>query len=189
MKVSGRALELNAIFLVAVLLLVSLQVFLHHVQKQMYTEEVRNLSERAVPIPDAGTQEGEQGAALSGLPDAAPSQPAFVPNIRKSFPKRKAHYFRKLKKSKKNKKNKKNKARKPPATGGEGKQGGGRGQGKTSSSGPKKEPLHGRGKGKATGAKKEAKLIHDDLMRLKKAVQREMSEGKKADKKASLAAT
>lgn len=140
MKVSGRALELNAIFLVAVLLLVSLQVFLHHVQKRMYTEEVRNLSERAVPVPSAEEQDADLGAALGVLEEAAPSQPAFVPNIRKSFPKRKAHYFRKLKKSKKNKKNKKNKA------------------------------------------KKEAKLMHDDIVRLKKAVQREMSEGRRAEK-------
>lgn len=143
MKVSGRALELNAIFLVAVLLLVSLQVFLHHVQKRMYTEEVRNLSERAVPVPSAEEQDADLGAALGVLEEAAPSQPAFVPNIRKSFPKRKAHYFRKLKKSKKNKKNKKS---------------------------------------KAMGAKKEAKLMHDDIVRLKKAVQREMSEGRRAEK-------
>lgn len=156
MKVSGRALELNAIFLVAVLLLVSLQVFLHHVQKRMYTEEVRNLSERAVPVPSAEEQDADLGAALGVLEEAAPSQPAFVPNIRKSFPKRKAHYFRKLKKSKKNKKNKKNKA--------------------------KKDAPHARGKGKAMGAKKEAKLMHDDIVRLKKAVQREMSEGRRAEK-------
>lgn len=151
MKVSGRALELNAIFLVAVLLLVSLQVFLHHVQKRMYTEEVRNLSERAVPVPSAEEQDADLGAALGVLEEAAPSQPAFVPNIRKSFPKRKAHYFRKLKKSKKNKKN-------------------------------KKDAPHARGKGKAMGAKKEAKLMHDDIVRLKKAVQREMSEGRRAEK-------
>lgn len=151
MKVSGRALELNAIFLVAVLLLVSLQVFLHHVQKRMYTEEVRNLSERAVPVPSAEEQDADLGAALGVLEEAAPSQPAFVPNIRKSFPKRKAHYFRKLKKSKKNKKN-------------------------------KKDAPHARGKSKAMGAKKEAKLMHDDIVRLKKAVQREMSEGRRAEK-------
>ncbi|XP_037802877.1 uncharacterized protein LOC119597387 isoform X2 [Penaeus monodon] len=185
MKVSGRALELNAIFLVAVLLLVSLQVFLHHVQKRMYTEEVRNLSERAVPAPSAEGQDGELGAALGVLDEAAPSQPAFVPNIRKSFPKRKAHYFRKLKKSKKNKKNKKNKAKKASAAGGEGKQGGGRGQGKAFPSGPKKDAPHARGKAKAMGAKKEAKLMHDDIVRLKKAVQREMSEGRKVEKKAN----
>lgn len=161
MKVSGRALELNAIFLVAVLLLVSLQVFLHHVQKRMYTEEVRNLSERAVPVPSAEEQDADLGAALGVLEEAAPSQPAFVPNIRKSFPKRKAHYFRKLKKSKKNKKNKKNKAAPP---------------------GPKKDAPHARGKSKAMGAKKEAKLMHDDIVRLKKAVQREMSEGRRAEK-------
>lgn len=182
MKVSGRALELNAIFLVAVLLLVSLQVFLHHVQKRMYTEEVRNLSERAVPVPSAEEQDADLGAALGVLEEAAPSQPAFVPNIRKSFPKRKAHYFRKLKKSKKNKKNKKNKAKKTSTAGGEGKQGGGRGQGKAAPPGPKKDAPHARGKGKAMGAKKEAKLMHDDIVRLKKAVQREMSEGRRAEK-------
>ncbi|XP_047490129.1 uncharacterized protein LOC125039863 isoform X1 [Penaeus chinensis] len=183
MKVSGRALELNAIFLVAVLLLVSLQVFLHHVQKRMYTEEVRNLSERAVPVPSAEELDGElAGAALGVLDEAAPSQPAFVPNIRKSFPKRKAHYFRKLKKSKKNKKNKAKKAKKASAAGGEGKQGGGKGQGKADPSGPKKDAPHARGKAKAMGAKKEAKLMHDDIVRLKKAVQREMSEGRKAEK-------
>lgn len=141
MKVSGRALELNAIFLVAVLLLVSLQVFLHHVQKRMYTEEVRNLSERAVPVPSAEEQDADLGAALGVLEEAAPSQPAFVPNIRKSFPKRKAA---------------------PP--------------------GPKKDAPHARGKSKAMGAKKEAKLMHDDIVRLKKAVQREMSEGRRAEK-------
>ncbi|KAG0720903.1 hypothetical protein GWK47_047501 [Chionoecetes opilio] len=140
MKGFGRALGLNCVFLVVVIILVTLQLVLHRRQEEV----VLQLWER-----------GEEGEAGEEPPQAAPLQddpnhprqnihPAgdanvltdddgggdvvlaapVVPNIHRSFPKRKAPYVRKAKKNKKNKKNRKGKQQKGDTRGG-----GGRGKG------------------------------------------------------------
>lgn len=136
MKLSTRVIELNCLFLLVVALLVALQLFLQRAQQRL------QLSERQVGVNEA---EAAAGALLADDPEAFPvHNPAggvdallglpgsehdvkeeslvaapFVPNIRKSFPKRKAPYIRKGKnKKKKGQKNKKNKQQKHGSHGG-----------------------------------------------------------------------
>ncbi|XP_042213404.1 uncharacterized protein LOC121860363 isoform X2 [Homarus americanus] len=155
MKLSGRVLELNCLFLLVVALLVALQLFLQRAQQQLHVNK-RNkgiglVGPIALPLQDsvdmlqAGPGLGQDGEAVA--PEDALVAAPFVPNIRKSFTKRKAPYVRKGKKNKKKKaQNKKNKQQKHGPHGeGEGRTGGPQGGGKLGNS---KKPAGPRGEGK-----------------------------------------
>lgn len=121
MKGFGRALELNCLFLLVVALLVTLQLILQRRQNGILLQ----LSERgdegeggeepppvlqlpdSLNIPDQGTHRHPAGHGKGG--DGGVLAAPVVPNIHRSFPKRKAPYVRKAKKNKKKKKNRKGK--------------------------------------------------------------------------------
>ncbi|KAK3862910.1 hypothetical protein Pcinc_031263 [Petrolisthes cinctipes] len=99
MKWSGRVMELNYIFLLVVTLLVALQVYLQRTQQRLELNKRSSGSEGEwVPVSVLDKPENtEDNAALAD---------PLVPNIRKSFPKRRAPYVRKGKNKKRKNKNK-----------------------------------------------------------------------------------
>lgn len=154
MKTYGRVLELNCLFLLAVALLVALQLFLQQAQQRLQLSKEEEGAEEglvgapeALPLEDArvdGLQD-DQGPGQedpAGLSEDSLAAAPFVPNIRKSFTKRKAPYLRKGKKNKnKKKKSLKNKNRQQT----HGSQGGPKkGEGKVGN--PKNLGLKGQGK-------------------------------------------
>lgn len=131
MKTFGRAIQLNCLFLVVVALLVALQLFLQQAQERLQVgkreaagKDGLKGSSLARPLqdaPDDALQDnpGLGQEAADGAPDDSLAAEPFVPNIRKSFSKRKAPYIRKGKKNKKKAlKNKKNRQQKRGSHGG-----------------------------------------------------------------------
>ncbi|XP_064087055.1 uncharacterized protein LOC135201754 [Macrobrachium nipponense] len=108
MKMSGRAVFLNGFFLLVVAFLVSLQIYLQYVQRRLGEEaapdEILNVVEKSYQIQSGDIAGGNVESLIDHNADQV-AAPVF-PNIRKSFPKRKAPYLRKAKKNKKKKQQK-----------------------------------------------------------------------------------
>jgi len=103
--VSGRACEIHCLFLVVVAILIAVQLFLQNTQKHLSDDSKSKRSlepEVHLEKRDISFSENEE-LFEEEVPVAAP----IVPNIHKSFVKRKAPYARKAKKNRRNKKNNK----------------------------------------------------------------------------------
>ncbi|XP_068243036.1 uncharacterized protein [Palaemon carinicauda] len=104
MKMSGRAVFLNGIFLLFVAFLVSLQIYLQYVQRNIgeaASVDVDNI-EKSYQRRSEDFVGGNIVSQIDHIGEEVAAAPVF-PNIRKSFPKRKAPYLRKGKKNKKKK--------------------------------------------------------------------------------------
>jgi len=102
--VSGRACEIHCLFLLVVAILIAVQLFLQNTQKHLSDDSKSKRSlepEIHLEKRDIAFSENEE-LLEEEIPVAAP----IVPNIHKSFVKRKAPYARKAKKNRRNKKNK-----------------------------------------------------------------------------------
>lgn len=100
--VSGRACEIHCLFLFVVAILIAVQLFLQNTQKHLSDDSKSKRSlepEVNLEKRDISFSENEE-LFEEEVPVAAP----LVPNIHKSFGKRKAPYARKAKKNKKNRK-------------------------------------------------------------------------------------
>lgn len=107
-RLSGRACEIHCLFLLVVVILIAVNLFLQNEQKKITDSSKSSSSgEREVHLEKRDLT-GDQEFIEEDIPGAAP----LVPNIHKSFIRRKAPYVRKAKKNRRNKKNK-NKKQKP----------------------------------------------------------------------------
>jgi len=105
--VSARACEIHCLFLVVVAILIAVQLFLQNTQKHISEESKSNsLLDPEVHLEKRDISYTEHKEFFEEeTPVAAP----IVPNIHKSFVKKKAPYVRKAKKNRRNKKNKQGK--------------------------------------------------------------------------------
>jgi len=102
MKVSGRVCEIHCLFLLVVAILIAVQLFLQNAQKHLSeASESKTLDESEVHLEKRDISYSENKEFIEEeTPFAAP----VVPNIHKSFVKKKAPYVRKAKRNRKNKK-------------------------------------------------------------------------------------
>lgn len=105
-RLSGRACEIHCLFLLVVVILIAINLFLQNEQKRISDSSKSSASgEREIHLEKRDINFSENQEFIEEeISVAAP----IVPNIHKSFGKKKAPYVRKAKKNRRNKKNKKN---------------------------------------------------------------------------------
>jgi len=103
-RLSGRACEIHCVFLLVVIILIAINLFLQNEQKKISEKSKSSSSgEQEVHLEKRDISFTENQEVIEEeISVAAP----IVPNIHKSFIKKKAPYVRKAKKNRRNKKNK-----------------------------------------------------------------------------------
>jgi len=103
-RISGRACEIHCVFLLVVVILIAINLFLQNEQKKLTESSKSSKSgDQEVHLEKRDITFTENHEFIEEeISVAAP----IVPNIHKSFIKKKAPYVRKAKKNKRNKKNK-----------------------------------------------------------------------------------